>query len=154
MPLTLFSPAFADGERIPVKYSRDGENMSPPLKWTGPPEGTRSFVLVIEDPDAPRGTFRHWGVFNIPADRDGFPESVETGPEKADLRVVVNDFGNSHYDGPQPPRDDPEHHYYFRLAALSVSDVNLAAAAGVAELWREAHKHMIEEASFMGTYQR
>jgi hypothetical protein len=97
--LTLTSPAFAEGERIPLKYTRDGDNLSPPLRWTGVPEGTRSFVLIMEDPDAPGGTFRHWAAYNIPPDRRSLPESVETQPEGNALRYAANDFGNERYAG-------------------------------------------------------
>lgn len=154
MPLTLTSPAFADGDRIPEKFTRDGENISPSLKWTGAPEGTRSFVLIVEDPDAPSGTFRHWGLFNIPPDRDALPESVETGPDKATLRICENDFGNGYYDGPEPPKGHGPHRYHFRLAALDVPDINLPSSAGIAELWREAEKHKLDEASLTGIYER
>ncbi|MDZ5695901.1 YbhB/YbcL family Raf kinase inhibitor-like protein [Chelativorans sp. M5D2P16] len=154
MPLTLVSPAFADGERLPEKYTRDGENLSPPLKWTGVPEGTKSFVLIIEDPDAPSGTFHHWGLSNIPADWDTLAESVETGPDKARLRVSGNDFGNTHYDGPEPPRGHGPHRYFFRLAALDVPSIELPSEAGIAALWKEAGKHKLEEATLLGTYER
>src|SRR5690606_40675623 len=84
MTLTLSSPAFADGETIPVKHSRDGENLSPPLRWTGAPDQVRSFLLIMEDPDAPSGTFRHFGVANIPPDTDRLPQSVDTAPERSE----------------------------------------------------------------------
>ncbi|WEX09529.1 YbhB/YbcL family Raf kinase inhibitor-like protein [Chelativorans sp. AA-79] len=154
MPLTLLSPAFADGEQLPGKYARDDENLSPPLKWTGAPDGTKSFVLVVDDPDAPNGTFGHWGLFNIPADQDHLPESVETGPKKDMLRVCRNGFGNNYYDGPQPPQGHGVHHYHFRLGALDVPSIGLPPTASVAELWDEAGKHTLEEATLVGTYER
>jgi len=154
MPLTLMSPAFADGERIPDKYTRDGDNLSPPLKWTGVPEGAQSLVLIVDDPDAPSGTFGHWGLFNIPPDWDQLQESAETGADKASLRACRNDFGSNHYDGPQPPRGHGVHHYHFRLAALSIPSLNMPPITSVAELWREAGKHKIEDAVLIGTYSR
>jgi Raf kinase inhibitor-like YbhB/YbcL family protein len=153
MPLTLTSPAFADGQTIPVKYTRDGENLSPPLKWTGVPEGTRSFIVIVEDPDAPRGMFRHWAVYNIPADRDGLAQSVDTGPDHA-MRYGRNDFGNSSYDGPEPPQGHGVHHYHFRLGALSVPNLSIPGDAGVERIWKEAEKHLIEEARLTGIYER
>src|SRR5687767_2275713 len=120
MALTLRTPAFADGKKIPVKYTRDGDNLSPPLAWTGAASGTKSFALIVEDPDAPRGTFYHWAVFNIPADRDGLPEGFGNKPVGAGIKAGVNDFGNVGYDGPEPPHGHGVHHYHFRLAALDV----------------------------------
>ena len=154
MPLTLSSPAFAEGERLPVKYTRDGDNLSPPLRWAGAPEGTRSFMLAVEDPDAPSGTFRHWGVFNIPPDRSELPESVETGPEATGLRFAGNDFGNGRYDGPEPPPGHGVHHYHFRLIALDVPSLEVPAQAGVKHLLHEARKHALDEAELIGTYER
>lgn len=154
MPLTLTSPAFAEGDRIPVKYTRDADNLSPPLAWSGAPAGTKSFALVVEDPDAPRGTFRHWGVFNIPADRDRLPESIETGPAARPLRFARNDFGNARYDGPQPPRGHGVHHYHFRLMALDVPSLAIPGDAGVEAIRREAGKHSLAEAEVIGVYER
>lgn len=154
MPLTLTSPAFAGGEKIPTKYTRDGDNLSPPLKWSGAPPGTSSFVLVVEDPDAPSGTFRHWAAFNIPADRSALPESVETGPQAKVARYGRNDFGHARYDGPEPPRGHGLHHYFFRLAALDVPSIAVPAKAGVDEIWKEAAKHKLAEAELVGTYER
>lgn len=153
MPLTLTSPAFADGQAIPVQHTRDGENLSPPLKWTGAPEDTKSFVLIVEDPDAPNGIFRHWAIYNIPADLDGLPQSVDTGPDRA-MRFGKNDFGNSRYDGPEPPRGHGAHHYHFRLGALSVPTIQVPVGMAVEEIWREAEKHLIDAATLTGTYER
>lgn len=154
MPLTLTSPAFADGDRLPEKYARRDRNLSPPLRWSGLPEGTRSLVLVLEDPDAPRGTFHHWCIYNMDPGREALPESVETGPERSELHLAKNDFGNAHYDGPQPPEGDPPHRYRFHLAALAVPSLAIPAQAGIAEVWAEARKHLIEDAVLTGTYAR
>ena len=154
MPLTLTSPAFADGDRLPDKYARAGRNLSPPLRWAGVPEGTRSLVLVLDDPDAPNGTFHHWCVYNLPPDRAQLAESAETAPDRQHLRIARNDFGNAHYDGPEPPPGDPPHRYRFRLAALAVPSLALPARAGIAEIWAEARKRAIEEAELAATWSR
>jgi Raf kinase inhibitor-like YbhB/YbcL family protein len=118
MSFTIRSDAFASGQRIPVRYTRQGENVSPPLQWAGAPPKTKSYALVVEDPDAPRGTFRHWAVYDIPPDRDGLDENsgIMRGPAAASsgngFRVAVNDFGQSQYDGPQPPPGHGSHHYH------------------------------------------
>src|SRR5687768_17037562 len=115
MSLVLRSPAFADGERNPDRHARQHDNLSPPLEWVGAPEGTRSFALVVEDPDAPRGTFRHWAAFDISPGRTRLEEGA--GRRGGDLKQGANDFGDTGYDGPQPPEGHGPHHYHFRLAA-------------------------------------
>jgi len=154
MTLTLISPAFADSEPLPEKYASDDRNLSPPLRWHGAPEGTKSLALLVEDPDAPGGTFRHWAIYNLEPERTELPESIETGPERGDLRVGVNDFGNHYYDGPAPPPGDPSHHYHFRLLALDVPSLSIAPQAGAAEIADEAGKHVIEEAALVASYGR
>jgi len=154
MPLVLTSPAFADGETLPEKYARADRNISPPLRWDGVPENTRSLALLLDDPDAPGGTFQHWCLFNLSPDREDLPESVETGPERDELRVAKNDFGNTRYDGPQPPEGDAPHRYRFRLAALDVPSISVPASAGAEDIWAEVEKHVIEEARLEGTYAR
>jgi Raf kinase inhibitor-like YbhB/YbcL family protein len=151
--MNLISPAFADGEPIPRKFTRLGDNLCPALKWYGAPAGTKSFVLMIEDPDAPRGTFYHLGIYNIPPDWEGLPESVDTRPGEGRPRFAKNDFGNVQYDGPQPPPGHGLHHYHFRLAALEVPALSIPAAAGVEAMWREARKVAIAEAELVGTYE-
>lgn len=154
MTLVLTSPAFADGEKLSDKYARMTRNISPPLRWGGVPEGTRSLALMLEDPDAPQGTFHHWCLFNLPADCEALTENAEQGPDRDKLRVAKNDFGNTHYDGPQPPEGDPPHRYRFRLVALDVPSVSIPAAAGAENVWAEVEKHAIEEARIEGTFAR
>ena len=154
MALTLSSPAFADGEGIPQRHTRDGENVSPPLRWSGVPEGTKSLVLVLDDPDAPGGTFGHWAVLNIPPDTDRLEEAEAGKPGPGALRQGKNDFGNAHYDGPQPPIGHGPHRYRFRLAALDVPSLSLAGDVGVLGIWKEAGKHALETAVLVGTCER
>jgi Raf kinase inhibitor-like YbhB/YbcL family protein len=154
MTLTLTSPAFADGETIPRKYTRDGDNLFPPISWTGAPDGVESYMLILEDPDAPSGTFRHCAITNIPADASELPQAVDTAPDWPFLKFARNDFGNARYDGPEPPRGHGVHHYHFRLAALDVPNLGVPPQADIDKLWQEARKHMVEEAELMGTYAR
>jgi Raf kinase inhibitor-like YbhB/YbcL family protein len=154
MTLTLISPAFADGDKIPVKYTADGENLSPPLRWSGVPDRTRSFILVVEDSDAPRSSFRHWVVFNIPPDCDHLPESLETGPDALRLKYGPNDFGNARYDGPEPAAGSGPHRYHFRLVALDVPSLSIPRQAPFDVLWKEARKHVLEQAELVGIYER
>lgn len=146
MNFLLSSPAFRDGGKIPEKYARRGDNVSPPLEWRGAPEGTRSYVLMVYDCDAPGGTFHHWGVYNISG--DCLPEGG-TGT----LGLAVNDFGDRHYDGPEPPTGQ-RHLYHFRLAALDVDDLHPPRDASVEDVWRAAEDHMLGQAEMVGTYER
>ncbi len=154
MAFALRSPAFAAGERLPPKYSRDGENVSPPLEWSDPPEGTRSFALVVEDPDAPSGTFRHWAVYDIDARRTLLPEGTAAGAKTGSLGHGVNDFGNAYYDGPQPPPGHGVHHYHFRLLALDVDTLRLDERVSIDDVLKEAQKHALGEAELVGTFEK
>jgi Raf kinase inhibitor-like YbhB/YbcL family protein len=145
MAFSLKSPAFGNGQAIPRKYTGDGEDVSPPLAWSGPPAGAKSFVLVVEDPDAPSGTFRHWGICNL------------TGthlPEGASGTAATNDFGERGYRGPAPPRGHGVHHYHFRLFALDVETLAVPPHAKVADLRKAAEGHILGEAELIGTYVR
>ena len=152
LALTLISKAFAEDAPIPGKHALDGENIFPPLAWGGAPKRTQSSALIVEDPDAPGGTFRHCGIANIPAQWGGLAENVDAMQEQA-LRFYKNDFGNARYDGPKPPSGDPPHRYVFRLAALDVPRMTLPEAAGAEVMWRKVRKHMLAEASLTGIYQ-
>ncbi len=153
MPLTITSPAFRDGDVIPTRYTRDGENLSPPLQWRDAPPETKSFVLIVEDPDAPSGTFRHWAVYNIPAGEAGLPEGASgQGPRGAG--EGVNGFRNARYDGPQPPKGHGPHHYHFRLAALHVPRLDIPASTMAEDVWAKAQPHIIAEAEVVGVFER
>lgn len=151
MSLTLRSPAFKDGERIPDRHARAHGNFSPPLDWTGIPEVTRSFVLLVEDPDAPRGTFRHWAVHDISPGRTHLDEGA--GQRGGDLKQGANDFGNASYDGPQPPEGDGPHHYHFRLAALDVDHLDIGPQQRAEAIWEAAQPHILEETELVGIYE-
>jgi Raf kinase inhibitor-like YbhB/YbcL family protein len=153
MAFSLESPAFHDGGPIPQQYARKGENLSPPLIWHDAPQGTESFALIVEDPDAPSGTFRHWGLYDITVNSARLPEGMDQGGQAAKFGHAVNDFGDAHYDGPQPPKGHGAHHYHFRLAALDIKHLDLPARASVADLWRAAKPHIIAEADLVGTFE-
>lgn len=154
MAFSLTSPVFEDGGAIPKKYTRDGQNVSPPLKWKDPPKDAKSFVLVVEDPDAPRGTFRHWAVYDIPTVVTELWENATKHGMGDRLCEGVNDFGNPHYDGPEPPHGHGVHHYHFRLAALNVANLDVAKGATVADIWAAAEPHILAETELVGTYER
>lgn len=146
--LKLGSDAFGNGQQIPAEYTCDGADRTPSLSWGDPPQGTRSFALVIDDPDAPSGTFRHWGVYDIPAGTRSIGGSERIGSE------VNNDFGKPGYGGPCPPKGHGPHHYHFKLFALDVEKLDLSAKATVADVENAALKHAIAQGELVGTYER
>lgn len=152
MTFALHSPVFQNGGAIPDRYARDGENLSPPLRWTDPPAEAKSFMLVMEDPDAPSGTFRHWAVHGINPNQSELREGI--GAEIPARRQAVNDFGRPRYDGPQPPRGHGVHHYHFRLAALDVANLDIPPDATVEQAWSAAQPHVVDEAELVGVFER
>jgi hypothetical protein len=154
MALLLTTAAFASGKPVPVKYTRDGDNLSPPLSWSGVPADAASLVLIVVDPDAPGGTFGHWGVFDLPRDCSGLAEGAGADAAPGGGKVAVNDFGDARYDGPEPPRGHGTHHYHFRLAALDVARLALPPRPSVAAVWRAARGHVLASAEIVGTYAR
>jgi Raf kinase inhibitor-like YbhB/YbcL family protein len=153
MSIKLSSPAFREGQSIPIDYTGDGLDRSPPLAWTDPPAGTASLALICEDPDAPRGTWTHWVLFNLPPNVSELAEGQFAIGNAADgVRQGKNDFGKLGYGGPAPPRGKP-HHYYFKLYALDTA-LKLPAGATRAELLSAIQGHVLDEAEYMGTYQR
>ena len=153
MPLTITSPAFGNSEVIPTRHTRDGDNLSPPLEWRDAPPETKSFVLIVEDPDAPSGTFRHWAMYNIPAGETGLPEGA-SGQGRSGAGDGVNGFRNTRYDGPQPPKGHGPHHYHFRLAALDAERLDMPASAKAEDIWAKAQPHIIAEAEMIGVHER
>lgn len=152
--MELRSPAFENNTPIPARYTGDGDNIAPPLEWREAPEGTKSFALVMEDPDAPNGTFRHWAVYDIAGERDRLPEATTNGAKTERLGLGVNDFDNTHYDGPAPPKGHGTHHYHFKLAALDVDHLTVAQPPTVEAVWEAARQHALATAEIVGTYER
>ena len=152
--MRIISSAFADGAPIPRRYTCDGEDISPPLEWTGAPGGTRSFVVLCDDPDAPGGTWRHWAAFDIPPDRLALPEGAARHSEKQNFKQATNDFQRADYGGPCPPHRHGPHHYHFRLLALSVDHLAASKKPSYRDIEREARKHVLAEAALVGIYER
>ena len=151
MTLTVRTPSFSNDGRIPRQFSKNGGNVSPLVEWQGAPRETRSYALVVEDPDAPKGTFRHWAAYNIPADSQHLAEGVGSRQQGAALRMAQNDFGNAHYDGPRPPPGDNPHHYHFRLFALDVAELDVEDDCSAKEVLEAAKAHAVAEADTVGT---
>jgi Raf kinase inhibitor-like YbhB/YbcL family protein len=151
--LKLESTAFTDGLPIPADYTADGANISPPLRWDDPPNGTQSLALICDDPDAPRGTFTHWVLFNMPADTRDLPADIR--PEftlPGGARQGLNDFGRVGYDGPAPP-PGPAHRYFFKLYALG-GMLALPAGATKAQVLDAMHGRQLAEVRLVGVYGR
>jgi Raf kinase inhibitor-like YbhB/YbcL family protein len=145
--LEITSGAFDHGGSIPPRHSCEGENVSPPLSWAGVPDGTRSLALIVDDPDAPVGTFTHWLAWGIDPAAGGLADG-EAAP-----REGRNGFGTVGYGGPCPPPGHGRHRYFFRLQALDV-DLDLEAGADREELERALGGHVLESGELIGGYAR
>jgi Raf kinase inhibitor-like YbhB/YbcL family protein len=155
MQLTLTSPAFDDGQPIPAQYTCDGEDKSPPVVWDGAPPGTQSFVLIVDDPDAPdpnapRMTWVHWVLYNLPASCTHLDESVQTSNLPVGTKEGVNDWRRTGYGGPCPPVG--RHRYFHKLYALDVELPDIGAAKK-SEVEKAMAGHILAEAQLVGTYQ-
>ena len=144
----LKSDTFADGGQLPAQFTCDGADQSPPLNWSEPPSGTKSFALVVDDPDAPSGTFRHWGAFDIPASARDLPAGASA------MAQARNDFGKSGYGGACPPKGHGPHHYRFKLFALDTERLALPSDAKIADVEAAASKNQIGLAELTATYER
>lgn len=152
MSIDVVSPAFEEGGAIPARYTCDGLDVSPPLSWGSVPDGTRSLALIADDPDAPRGTFVHWVLYNLPPDTRRLPEDVpnrETLPSGA--AQGVNGAGSVGYMGPCPPSGT--HRYFFKVYALDTG-LNLGARATKEDLVSAMEGHILAEGRLVGTYRR
>ncbi|MFZ5610380.1 MAG: YbhB/YbcL family Raf kinase inhibitor-like protein [Pseudomonadota bacterium] len=154
MPFILTSPAFIQGATIPIQYSCDGADLSPPLQWSGAPRGTKSFFLACHDPDAPMGVFQHWAAFDIPAAWTRLPEGFSTSRAAAGIRQAINDFQRPGYGGPCPPKGDQAHHYHFTLHALDIAALNVAPDAPCLAVDRGAEPHILASTVLVGVYRR
>ena len=152
----ITSTAFADQSPIPALYTCEGRDISPPLQWSGLPEGTRSLALIVDDPDAPdpaapRVTWVHWVVYNLPPTVAGLPEQTAAGRLPQGAREGLNDWKRTGYGGPCPPIG--RHRYFHRLYALDIVLPDLGAATRN-DLDRAMRGHILAEAVLMGTYQK
>lgn len=151
--IQITSPAFADGQPIPAKYTADAIDVSPPLAWTNVPAGTKSLALIAEDPDASSGTWVHWVIYDLPPATISLAEDVLNVPQfKNGAKQGLNDFKKTGYNGPAPP-PGKAHRYYFKLYALNAM-TGLAPNVTKAELLKAMDGHVLGEGQLMGTYQR
>lgn len=149
MTFTLTISAFSEGGLIPAKFTCEGANVSPELRWSEAPINTKSFALIVDDPDAPVGTFTHWVLFDLPAERSSLAE----GDHGIGL-AGKNDFGRSGYGGPCPPRGHGPHRYFFTLYALDVTSLKLKAGADRGHVEAALRDHILAQAQYMGRYER
>jgi len=153
--MILSSKAFEEGAAIPVKYTTDGKDISPPLEWSGVPSGTQSLVLIIDDPDAPDPaaptmTWVHWVLFNLPPDTTGLPEGVKSKKLPSGTGKGMNDWKRSGYGGPAPPIG--RHRYVHKLYALDITLTGLGTP-NKAKVVEAMQGHILSEAKLVGTYE-
>jgi Raf kinase inhibitor-like YbhB/YbcL family protein len=156
MPLTLTSKSFQNGAEIPQVHTCEGKDISPALSWAGAPPGTRSFALILDDPDAPdpkapQRTYVHWVVYNLPATANQLPEGVSPQSLPQGARQGLNDWKRLGFGGPCPPIG--RHRYFHKLYALDTVLPELPQATK-AEIERAMEGHVLAQAELMGTYQK
>jgi len=156
MALELTSPAFGPGATIPARYTCEGQDIAPPLQWRGIPDGTRSLVLIVDDPDAPdpaapRMTWVHWVLYNLPPDLEGLPEGATSRDLPPGSGEGLNDWGRTGYGGPCPPIG--RHRYFFKLYALDTVLEGLGTPTK-AEVEAAMTGHVLDQAELVGTYQK
>jgi Raf kinase inhibitor-like YbhB/YbcL family protein len=151
--MELESPAFAAGATIPTEYTCSGADKSPPLLWKGVPAGTATLALIVDDPDAPAGTWVHWVLYDLPASQSELAQGIaRSATLESGARQGINSFGKVGYNGPCPPPGSP-HHYHFRLYALD-GKLDLPARATAADLEAAAGSHTAARAELVGTFGR
>jgi Raf kinase inhibitor-like YbhB/YbcL family protein len=152
MAMNLTSSAFAQGQPIPAQYSCDGKGVSVPLAWTDVPAAAKSLALIMDDPDAPSGTFVHWVIYNIPASSGSLAENISGAANLADGSLQgKNSAARTGYTGPCPPGGT--HRYFFKLYALDTM-LSLASGAGKNDLLKAMQGHILAQGELMGTFSR
>ncbi len=147
------SPAFDYGEFIPIKYTCDSLDVSPSINWKDFPENTKSFVIIMDDPDAPIGTFTHWIVYDIPKETNSLPEDFPKEKQVGNIKQGINDFRKIGYGGPCPPPGKP-HRYFFKVYALDIESLGLPAGATRKQVEVKMNGHIIAKGELMGKYGR
>ena len=151
MAFRLIIAAFPEGGTVPALHTCDSADLSPALEWTGAPAETKSYALIVDDPDAPGGVWNHWLLFNIPASVHAIAQGFKPGQlgESAN-----NDFGKPGYNGPCPPPRHGPHRYYFKLFALDVPKLDLKKGAQRRDLDAALKGHVLAEAQYLGRFER
>lgn len=153
MSFQISTSAFSPGEMIPKKFTCDGPDVSPKLTWNDPPASTQSFAVIMDDPDAPVGTWVHWVLYDLPADARELAEGVAKQEQLlSGARQGRNDFGKIGYGGPCPPPGNP-HRYFFKLYGLDAK-LGLKAGATKADVERGMKGHILSQAELVGRYGR
>jgi Raf kinase inhibitor-like YbhB/YbcL family protein len=145
MAFTVTSPAFADGQPVPKQFTCDGNDAPPALTVSEPPQGTKSFAIIMDDPDAPKGTFTHWLAYDIPSDVNALRATAG--------KTLKNDFGRTGYGGPCPPPGHGPHRYYFSVYAVDVPSLDVRGRSR-SDLEQALEGHTLGKARFMGRYER
>ncbi len=143
--MRIWSEDFENEEKIPPEFTADGRDTNPHLAWDNVPPNARSLALIMDDPDAPKGTFTHWLVSNLPPK----PGQIDHGHVPGNAKMAKNDFGKTDYGGPSPPSGT--HRYFFKLYALDTEDIN---ASEKKEFYQQVKKHSIDSTQLMGQYSR
>ncbi len=157
MTLKIQTAAFANNEAIPKRFTGDGEDVSPPLTWSGVPEAARELAMICDDPDAPTAEpWVHWVIYKIPTNASGLPEYIaktEAPSEPAGVRQGKNSFGNIGYGGPAPPPGHGVHHYHFKLYARD-AELSVASRPDKKHLRAAMEGHILAQGELVGTYER
>jgi Raf kinase inhibitor-like YbhB/YbcL family protein len=148
MSFEITVPGFANGGNIPLRHTCEGEDVSPAIRWQGAPDEAQGLVLIVDDPDAPVGTWNHWLLYDIPATTQALAEDGSAG------QSGTNDFGRTGYGGPCPPRGHGPHRYFFKIFALDTASLDLPAGASRADLDQAMRGKILAEAQYMGRYER
>jgi Raf kinase inhibitor-like YbhB/YbcL family protein len=151
MAFRLMTPAFREGETIPKLHTCEGADLSPALEWEGEPAGTRSFALIVDDPDAPAGTWNHWLLWDISPAVHALAQGYKPGGTGTS---GTNDFGRPGHGGPCPPKGHGPHRYFFKVFALDVPTLGLKTGSKRAALDGAIKGHVLGQAEYMGRYER
>ncbi|MBV9748701.1 MAG: YbhB/YbcL family Raf kinase inhibitor-like protein [Acetobacteraceae bacterium] len=153
MALQLNSPAFDDGGALPRRYAHGGDNLSPPLHWSDPPDGVQSWAIVMEEPQAPAGQRWRWALYDLPPEHGDLPEGAGRVGQPTG-RHAVNDLGEARYDGPEPPAGSGQHRYVFRLLALRTPQLHAPHSPSVLQVLEAARSYVLAQAELSAVYER
>lgn len=152
--MLLESNSIVNGADFPVKYTCEGDDISLPVKWSKAPQGTKSFVFILDDPDAPVGTFNHWLVYDIPSSVLGFSEGFPEKSQYSQIKEGNNDFGTPGYRGPCPPEGVGFHRYYLRIYAVDIETLGLPSGVSRSDIDEKISGHILGETNIFAKFKR